>query len=101
MLPSPTSLLPTQLNLASLPDEGSLKVFLAFGSSFAHGDQASHLRKSFTCRKMADGGAAIVAERLTAYSAGRIATTTANTTTTANSTSRILLNIAGFSEFKF
>src|SRR3990172_6192094 len=43
MLPSPTSLLPDHLKIAPVPAAGASNEFLAAGSSFAHGDHASHL----------------------------------------------------------
>jgi|GEM_PF-6259665 len=49
MLPSPTSLFPAHLKMAPIPADRPSKVTLAAGSSFADGDQASQLWKSFTC----------------------------------------------------
>jgi hypothetical protein len=43
---SPTLLLPNQVKMAPVPDGNPSKEFFAAGSSFAHGDQASHLWKS-------------------------------------------------------
>src|SRR5436190_3782463 len=48
MLPAPTSLLPSQANLAPSPLVGPSKVDFALGSILAQGDQASHLWKSFS-----------------------------------------------------
>src|SRR3954470_22915244 len=48
ILPAPTSLLPSHVNLAPSPLVGPSKVDLALGSILAHGDQASHLWKSFS-----------------------------------------------------
>src|SRR5258708_4924028 len=93
MLPTPTSLLPDQWNLASFPAAEPSNEFLAFGSSFAQGDQASQLWKSLTCAKTSGAGAANVTDRSTRKSAGCIATTPANTTTATTSTTRIFLNI--------
>ena len=56
MRPSPTSLLPAQMKTAPSPDRGPSNVALALGSSFAQGDQASQLWKSFTCANTRSGG---------------------------------------------
>src|SRR5215813_7169918 len=74
MRPSPISLLPAQAKTAPSPADGPSKVVFALGSSFAHGDHASHLWKSFTWAKTADAGAAIVADRAIRYSEGCSAT---------------------------
>src|ERR1051325_3574088 len=79
IFPSPTSLLPAQLMDAPFPADGPSKALFAFGSSFIHGDQASHFLSSFTCGNIASGGAAMTAERETRKSAGRVATTMTNT----------------------
>src|SRR6266436_2072782 len=63
MRPSPIWLLPAQAKTAPSPADGPSKVVSASGSSFAQGDHASHLWKSFTCAKTSDAGAAIVADR--------------------------------------
>src|SRR5258707_1295648 len=70
MRPSPISLLPAQVKIAPSPADAPSKVVLALGSSFAQGDHASHLWKSFTCAKTSGAGAAIVADRATRYSEG-------------------------------
>src|SRR5271170_7814151 len=76
IFPAPTFLLPSQDITAPTPDGEPSKEFLAFGSSFAHGDQTSHCRKLLTCGKTFSGGAAMVAERETTKSSGRPAMTT-------------------------
>src|SRR5258708_1623942 len=96
MVPSPTSLLPDHLKMAPVPSDGPSKEFLAAGSSFAQGDQACQLWKSFTCANTSDGGAEIVAVRVTRNSAGCMATTTTNTTTIAASARRVFLNFEKF-----
>src|SRR5262245_9482123 len=73
MPPSPTSALPDQKNLAPTPDSGPSNRTLALGSNLIHGDQASHLWKSLTWANTVAGGAAIVAERETWKSVGRVA----------------------------
>src|SRR5215831_5212276 len=93
MRPSPISLLPAQAKTAPSPADGPSKVVFALGSSFAHGDHASHLWKSFTCAKTADAGAAIVAERAIRYSEGCSATNAANAATIAASAIRIFRTI--------
>ena len=67
MLPSPTSLLPAQRKMEPVPAVGPSKLSLALGSSFAHGDQFSHLRRSFTWAKTSDGSAANAVDRATRY----------------------------------
>src|ERR1043165_1463310 len=94
MLPAPTSLLPSQANLAPLPLVAPSNVDLAFGSIFAQGDQASHLWKSFTWLKTAAGVADIVAERDTLNSDGRVAmkmASRARTTTMPRMILRIMI----------
>src|SRR5262249_47947203 len=81
IFPSPTSSLPDHLKMAPVPEEGPSNEFLAFGSSFAQGDQASQLWKSLTCLKTSAGGAEIVVARTIRKSAGCTATTPAKTTT--------------------
>src|SRR6516164_6522085 len=93
MRPSPISLLPAQAKTAPSPADGPSKVVFAWGSSFAHGDHASHLWKSFTCAKTSDAGAAIVADRAIRYSEGCSATNAANAATTAPSAIRIFRTI--------
>src|SRR5512134_176736 len=84
MRPSPTSLFPAQDMLAPVPAAGPSKLSFACGSFFAHGDQARHLRSSFTCANTAGAGAANVAERDTLNSSGRVAMyATSATMTTA------------------
>src|SRR5262249_22582742 len=61
--PSPTLLLPAHEKAAPWPAGAPSNVFLAAGSSFAHGDQASQLWKSLTCANTAGAGAAITALR--------------------------------------
>jgi len=73
MLPWPTLLLPAHLIMAPVPDAGPSKEFLASGSSFAHGDHASHFCNSFTWAKTAEAGAVIVVVRVTRKSDGCIA----------------------------
>src|SRR5690242_17382442 len=65
MLPSPIFLLPAQRMTAPTPSDGPSKTLFAFGSSLAHGDQASHLCRSLTCGKTFVGGAFSIAERVT------------------------------------
>src|SRR5262249_16526223 len=91
--PEPISLLPAQAKTAPSPADGPSKAVFALGSSFAQGDLASHLWKSFTCAKTADAGAAIVAERAIRYSEGCSATNAANAATTAPSAIRIFRTI--------
>src|SRR3954469_6997935 len=93
MLPAPTSLLPSQANLAPSPLVGPSNVDLALGSILAHGDQASHLWKSFSCAKTAAGEAAIAAERETVNSAGRVPMKMASRTMTTATPMRILMSI--------
>ena len=93
MRPSPISLLPAQAKTAPSPADGPSKVVFALGSSFAHGDHASHLWKSFTCAKTSDAGAAIVAERAIRYSEGCRATNAANAATIEASAIRIFRTI--------
>src|SRR5262245_3608875 len=64
------------------------------GSSLAHGDQAAQLWKSFTWAKTAEGGAAMVAVRVTRNSAGRVATTMTNTTTKAMRKMRTFMELS-------
>src|SRR6476659_10896622 len=56
MVPAPILSLPSHLNDAPAPACGPENVTLAFGSSFAQGDQSSHLRRSFTCTNTAAAG---------------------------------------------
>src|SRR5215471_8403621 len=93
MRPSPISLLPAQAKTAPSPADGPSKVVFALGSSFAHGDHASHLWKSFTWAKTADAGAAIVADRAIRYSEGCSATNAANAATIATTAIRIFRTI--------
>src|SRR5215475_6672728 len=83
MRPSPIWLLPAQAKTTPSPADGPSKVVFALGSSFAQGDHASHLWKSFTWAKTWDAGAAIVADRATRYSEGCRATNAANAATRA------------------
>ena len=87
---------------APAPAAGPSKVVFALGSSFAHGDQACQLWKSFTKAKTSAAGAFMVADRSTRNSPGWKAATMANTTTTTNNTSRvrrrIFLNMEKFPE---
>ena len=64
IVPAPTLSLPSQLNDAPGPDCGPENVTLAFGSSFAQGDQSSHFFRSFTCANTAAAGAAITVWRV-------------------------------------
>src|SRR5215831_14465471 len=89
MRPSPIWLLPAQAKTAPSPADGPSKVVFALGSSFAQGDHASHLWKSFTWAKTSDAGAAIVADRAIRYSEGRRATNAANAATIATRAIRI------------
>src|SRR5207237_9347173 len=82
MLPAPTFLLPSQRKSAPLPRAWPSDVDFASGSILAQGDQASHLWKSLTCANTADGGADMVAERVTLNVDGRVAMKMANSTTT-------------------
>src|SRR5919201_329058 len=70
ILPSPTLSLPDQPIDAPCPASGPSKVIFAAGSSLAHGDQASHLCRSFTCPNTASAGAAIAVVRSTRNSEG-------------------------------
>ena len=63
------------MKTAPSPDRGPSNVALALGSSFAHGDQASQLWKSFTCANTRSGAAATAAVRETRNSSGCKATT--------------------------
>src|SRR6267142_2007157 len=83
MRPSPTLLLPAQEKAAPLPAGAPSNEFLAVGSSFAHGDQASQLWKSVTCANTAGAGGAMVARRSMRNSDGCIATSTASTPMTS------------------
>src|SRR5262252_3239073 len=83
MRPSPISLLPAQAKTAPSPADEPSKVVFALGSSFAQGDHASHLWKSFTWAKTSDAGAAIVADRAIRYSEGCSATNAATIATRA------------------
>src|SRR5262249_48281658 len=78
---------------APSPADGPSKVVFALGSSFAQGDHASHLWKSFTCAKTSGAGAAIVADRAIRYSEGCRATKAANAATIATRAIRIFRNI--------
>src|SRR5213594_1324557 len=82
MRPSPTVPFPAHAKTAPVPDGAPSNVFLADGSSFAHGDHPAQLWKSFTCANTAATGAAIVALRVIRNSEGCRATTTATTPTT-------------------
>src|SRR6516225_7809788 len=93
MRPSPIWLLPAQAKTAPSPADGPSRVVFALGSSFAQGDHASHLWKSFTWAKTSDAGAAIVADRTIRYSEGCSATNAANAATTATSAIRIFRTI--------
>src|SRR5262252_4483721 len=93
MRPSPISLLPAQAKTAPSPADEPSKVVFALGSSFAQGDHASHLWKSFTWAKTSDAGAAIVADRAIRYSEGCRATNAANAATTAARAIRIFRTI--------
>ncbi len=90
MLPSPTLLLPAHLIMASIPDAGPSKEFLTSGSSFAHGDQASHFCKSLTWAKTADAGAFIVPDQVTWKSDGCFAATMIKMMTAIASKMRII-----------
>src|SRR5215207_5507100 len=79
--------------MAPLPAGAPSWVCFIAGSSLAHGDQASHLWKSFTSAKTAGGGAEIFAARTTVNPAGWNATTTANTMSTAARPRRIFLSM--------
>src|SRR5690242_13301024 len=68
--------------MAPVPADGPSKVRRSAGSIFSHGDHASHLRRSFTWANTVSAGAEIVADRVTRKSAGRVATTMTNKTTT-------------------
>src|SRR4030095_9512163 len=92
ILPSPTSLFPGQLIAAPLPAGGPSKELFAFGSSFIHGDHASHFFSSFTCGKIAAGGAAIVAERETRKSDGCKATIMRKAAMTTGNAIRAVFN---------
>src|SRR5258708_28859567 len=74
MRPSPIWLLPAHAKTAPSPADGPSKVVFALGSSFAQGDHASHLWKSFTCGQTSDPGRATVADRAIRYSEGCSAT---------------------------
>src|SRR5215472_238894 len=93
MRPSPISLLPAQAKTAPSPADGPSKAVFALGSSFAQGDHASHLWKSFTWAKTSDAGAAIVADRAIRYSEGCSATNAANAATIATRTITIFRTI--------
>src|SRR5215831_5022044 len=93
MRPSPIFLLPAQAKTAPSPADEPSKVVFALGSSFAQGDHASHLWKSFTWAKTSDAGAAIVADRAIRYSEGCSATNAANAATIATRAIRIFRTI--------
>src|SRR4051794_20500275 len=93
MRPSPTFLLPDQVMEAPGPDSGPLNAFLALGSSFAQGDHASHLCRSFTFANTTSAGAAMRAARVTRNSDGRVATTMMNKTTIAPSAIKMIFHI--------
>src|SRR5262249_39258654 len=61
--PSPTLLLPFHPITAPTSPCVPSNVLFALGSSFAHGDQVSHLRKSRTLSNTFAGGAEIVVDR--------------------------------------
>src|SRR6185437_7371972 len=93
MRPSPTLLLPDQAMDEPGPDSGPLKVLLAFGSIFAHGDQASHLRNVFTLSNTTSAGAAMRPVRATRKSDGRVATKAMNNPTITTIAIRMMFNI--------
>src|SRR5689334_11045414 len=68
------------------------------GSILPHGFQASHFLGSFTCGKIASGGALMASERVTVYSEGRVATMMTKTTMTTTRPIRILTSF-DFMEF--
>src|SRR3954471_21714566 len=57
MFPAPMFLLPSQAHLAPSPPGGPSNVDFALGSILAQGDQASHLWKSLSWAKTAEGAA--------------------------------------------
>src|SRR5215467_5910336 len=95
MRPSPTFLLPAQAKAAPVPARGPSNVCFAAGSSFAHGDHASQLWRSFTWAKTTGAGAATTAERSTRKSEGRVATITQKTPVTTTKPMRIFLTTRG------
>ena len=64
IVPAPTLSLPSHLNEAPGPDCGPENVTLAFGSSFAQGDQSSHSAQVVHVREDGAAGAAITVERV-------------------------------------
>src|SRR3954470_1996921 len=64
IVPAPTLSLPSHANEAPTPDCGPENIILALGSSFAQGDQSSHLLRSFTCANTAAAGAAMIVWRV-------------------------------------
>src|SRR5947199_23007 len=66
------------------------------GSSFAQGDHAFQLWKSFTCANADDAGAAIVIDRTMRKSDGLVATMMTNATTMTARAIRILISIKLF-----
>jgi hypothetical protein len=64
ILPWPTLLLPDHAMDAPRPSAAPENVGVAFGSSLAHGDHASHLCRSLTCGKTFSGDAEIFNERV-------------------------------------
>src|SRR5205085_1086811 len=76
-----------------VPAGGPSKEFFAAGSSFAQGDHASHLWRSFTWSNTAPGGAVMRAERVRRKSAGCRAATMRNTITRIAKVIRILMSM--------
>src|ERR1043165_4202789 len=64
IVPAPTLSLPSQRNDAPTPACGPENVTCAAGSIFAHGDQSSHFRRSFTRANTAAAGAAMTVWRV-------------------------------------
>lgn len=93
MLPTPTLLFPDQCMIAPVPVWGPSKVFVASGSSFAQGDQASHCFRSLTRTKMVAAGAAIFSERLIRKSEGCRATIIRSNPIATTMRIRMILNI--------
>ncbi len=90
--PSPAFLFPAQAEIAPVPAGGPSNVYLQAGSIFAHGDHASHLRKSLMCGKILSGGATMPVDRVTQNSFGCMATMTRNRTTMIATVIRMMCN---------
>src|SRR6185295_10532302 len=82
MRPSPTLSFPVHAYSAPTPDGEPVNVRVIWGSSFSHGDHIGQRWKSSRFPYTTSLGAEIVVERSIWYVPGRVATTTASTSTT-------------------